>query len=189
MKVISGILKGRVIDGYNIDGTRPTMDRVKESIFGMLGNNVSDSIVLDLFAGSGNYGIEAISLNAKLVYFNDINIKCIKIIKKNLEKFNILDKSIISNMDYLKCLNYLKKNNLKFDLVFLDPPYKLDCLNDILIYLEKNNLLNINSYVIVELTNDNLKDQYNNLIKYKTRTYGEKIVYIYKYIGDKDEIK
>ncbi len=184
MKVISGILKGRNIIGYNIDGTRPTMDRVKESIFSMIQDKVKESSVLDLFSGSGNYGIEAISNGSEIVYFNDKNRECIKIIKKNLDNFNIINKSIILNLDYLKCLDYLSKNDIKFDLVFLDPPYKLDCINDILKYLIKNKLLNINAYVIVELTNNNLDDNYNNLVKIKEKHYGEKIVFIYKYMEE-----
>ena len=184
MKVISGLLKGRNIVGFNIEGTRPTMDRVKESIFSMIQDKVRDSIVLDLFSGSGNYGIEAISNGAKLIYFNDKNKECIKVIKRNLDNFNILDKSKILNLDYLKCLNYLKDNNIKLDLVFLDPPYKLDCLNEILWFLDKNKLLNLGSCVIVELTNNNLEDRYNNLIKIKEKHYGEKIVFIYKYMEE-----
>ena len=189
MKVISGILKGRNIIGYNIDGTRPTMDRVKESIFAMIGVNVRESIVLDLFAGTGNYGIEALSNYAKFVYFNDYNKKCTKVIKENLEKFNILDKAKILNMDYKKCLTFLKEEKREFDLVFLDPPYKLNVIDEIMTILEKNNLLKINSYVIVEMTYDNLKEKYNNLVRIKKRKYGEKIVYIYKNMGDLDEFE
>ena len=189
MKVISGTLKGRIINGFNIDGTRPTMDRVKESIFGMIGDKVKESIVLDLFAGSGNYGIESISNYASLVYFNDKNKECVKVIKKNLDTFNILEKSVIFNLDYLKCLELLKKKNIKFDLVFLDPPYKLICLDKILEILMKFKLLKSDSYVIVELVNDDLKDNYDSLVKFKKRVYGEKIVYIYKNMGDKCEIK
>lgn len=180
MKVISGLLKGRVIEGYNIDGTRPTMDRVKESIFAMLGDKIRDSIVLDLFAGSGNYGIEAISLGAKQVYFNDNNIEAIEVIKKNINKFQITNKSIILKNDYQKCLDNLKTSNIKFDLVFLDPPYKMNVINDILEYLVKFNLLKQDSFVVVELLNDNLNEKYNKLVKYKNRKYGDKIVYIYK---------
>lgn len=180
MKVISGLLKGRIIEGYNIDGTRPTMDRVKESIFAMIGDKVKNSIVLDLFAGSGNYGIEAISLGANKVYFNDNNIEAIKVIKKNINKFQITNKSIILKNDYQKCLDNLKTSNIKFDLVFLDPPYKMNVIDDILEYLVKFNLLKKDSFVVVELTNDNLKEKYDKLVKYKNRKYGDKIVYIYK---------
>lgn len=182
MKVISGTLKGRNILGYNIDGTRPTMDRVKESIFSMIQSKILDSVVLDLFSGTGNYGIEAISNGASFVYFNDYNKECLKIIKRNLESFNILEKGCLINLDYNKCLNSFK--NIKFDLVFLDPPYKLDCIDDILNKLIKNRLLNNDCYVIVELTIDNLKEKYDSLIRIKERHYGEKIVYIYKYMEE-----
>ena len=75
MKVISGIYKGRNILGFDLDGTRPTMDRVKESLFGMIQNNIPNSICLDLFAGSGNLGIEALSEGANFCYFCDSNHK------------------------------------------------------------------------------------------------------------------
>ena len=180
MRVISGKLKGRKILGYDISGTRPTMDRVKESVFSMIQSYIPGSIVLDLFSGSGNYGIEAISNGSKLVYFNDYNIKCIKVIKDNLTNMDVSNQSIITNFDYKKALNYYKENNIKFDLVFLDPPYKNIIINDILNYLVNNDLLNNKALVICELTN---KEEYlnNNLVLYKEKTYGEKIVLIYKY--------
>ena len=94
MKVISGSLKGRNIEGFDIIGTRPTMDRVKESVFGMIQNHLRNSVVLDLFSGSGNYGIEAISNGANKIFFNDYNKKCIKVIKNNLERFNVLKQAV-----------------------------------------------------------------------------------------------
>ena len=183
MRVISGILKGREILGYNINGTRPTMDRVKESIFSMIQNKLVHSVVLDLFAGSGNYGIECISQNAKFVYFNDKNKECIKVIKKNLVKFQILDKARILNMDYLMCLKFLMKEGIKFDLVFLDPPYKEHILESILKFLVENNLLVNGALIITEFMEEQLKNEYGNLKMIKTRTYGEKKVFIYEYIS------
>ena len=141
MRVISGKLKGRNINGYDILGTRPTMDRVKESIFSMIQSYINNSIVLDLFSGSGNYGIECISNGSKLVYFNDYNIKCVKVIKDNINRMNVIDQAIITNYDYKKALEYYKDNNIKFDLVFLDPPYKKQIINNILNYL----IMEINS--------------------------------------------
>ena len=79
MRVISGKYKGKNLIGFDIDGTRPTMDRVKESLFGIIQNNIKNSVVLDLFAGSGSLGIEAISNGASEVYFIDNNIELIKI--------------------------------------------------------------------------------------------------------------
>lgn len=180
MRVISGKLKGRNIEGFNILGTRPTMDRVKESIFSMIQNYINDAVVLDLFSGSGNYGIEAISNGAKLAYFNDHNIKCVNVIKENLTNMKVLDQGIITNYDYKKALNYYKEKNIKFDLVFLDPPYKKHIINDILNYLIENELLNNKALVICEFME---KEEYisEKIALYKEKTYGEKIVFIYKY--------
>ena len=180
MRVISGKLKGRNIKGFDIDGTRPTMDRVKESIFGMIQSYVNDSIVLDLFSGTGNLGIEAISNGARLVYFDDKNNKCTKVIKDNLENFNVLENSIITNMDYKEALNYFKNNKIKFDIVFLDPPYKERIINEILNILLENDLLNNKAIVICELT---LKEIFINdkLKLLKDKKYGDKFVLVYKY--------
>lgn len=180
MRVISGILKGRNIEGYNIDGTRPTMDRVKESIFAMIQNNIKDAIVLDLFAGSGNYGIESYSNGASFIYSNDANKKCIDIINKNINNFNIEKNFKVLCMDYIKCLNYLKDNNIKLDLVFLDPPYKMNVYNEIMKYLSINNLLNKNALIICELANNTLDEKLDNLKLIKSKKYGEKYVLIYK---------
>ena len=126
MKVISGTLKGRNIQGYDIDGTRPTMDRVKESMFAMIQEYLKDSIVLDLFSGSGNLGIEAISNGAKCTYFIDNNKEAINTINKNVTNFNIQEKSRIILSDWKKSLNDFSNQNIKFDLIFVDPPYSYD---------------------------------------------------------------
>ena len=180
MKVISGILKGRNIEGYNIEGTRPTMDRVKESIFSMIQNYINDATVLDLFAGSGNYGIEAYSNGASTIYLNDANKKCLDIIKKNLINFNVLDKFNLLCLDYMKCLNYLKDKNIKLDLVFLDPPYKMDVCKKIIDFLKENNMLNEKALVICEVTDYDLFKKVDKLTLIKNKKYGEKYVLIYK---------
>ena len=140
MKIISGKYKGRKLDGFDIDGTRPTMDRVKESLFAIIQNYISESIVLDLFAGSGNLGIEALSEGAKYAYLVDKNIKCIKTIKKNVNNIGIENVKIIHN-DYRKVL---KDINKKFDLIFLDPPYKTNCIEESIKLIDEYNLLNDN---------------------------------------------
>ena len=98
MKIISGLYKGRNIEGYDLDGTRPTMERVKESLFAIIQNNMADAVVLDLFSGSGNLGIEALSQGAKYAYLVDYNAKAAKTIKKNLDTIGIKDAEVI-NMD------------------------------------------------------------------------------------------
>jgi len=180
VKVISGSLKGRNIEGYSILGTRPTMDRVKESVFGMIQNHLRESVVLDLFSGSGNYGIEAISNGASKVFFNDYNKKCIKVIKNNLERFNVLKQAVITNLDYKKALDFYKEEGVTFDLIFLDPPYKDRIIDDILDFINNNDLLNDKGLVICELTSNDLSDTYGNLVLFKERSYGEKQVFIYQ---------
>ena len=180
MKVISGTLKGRNIIGYDIDGTRPTMDRVKESMFAMIQDYLKSSIALDLFAGSGSLGIEAISNGAKICYFNDNNPEVIKTLNKNIDNLNIKDKAKVILSDWKKSLNNFSNQNLKFDLIFVDPPYDYDVYEKILIKVSELNLLNPNGLIILEHHNLNLKDTYNNLYLYKQKKYGNKTVNIYK---------
>ena len=101
MKIISGEFKGRTIKGFDIDGTRPTMDRVKESLFGTIQNNVPSSVVLDLFAGTGNLGFEALSNRASFCYFNDLNPKCISLINKTVEELNLKEKTKILKKSFV----------------------------------------------------------------------------------------
>jgi 16S rRNA (guanine966-N2)-methyltransferase len=182
MKVISGFLKGRNILGYNIDGTRPTMDRVKESIFGSIQNYIPNSVVLDLFAGSGNLGIEAISNGAKKCYFVDNNRIAINTIRDNINTFNIKDKCNIMLNDYNKALDYYKDNNICFDIIFIDPPYKYEIIEELIYKIKKYNILNDNGLLILEFQNDNLLDIYDDYILIKKKKYGDKFVYIFKKI-------
>jgi 16S rRNA (guanine966-N2)-methyltransferase len=182
MKVISGFLKGRNILGYNIDGTRPTMDRVKESIFGSIQNYIPNSVVLDLFAGSGNLGIEAISNGAKKCYFVDNNRIAINTIRDNINTFNIKDKCNIMLNDYNKALDYYKDNNICFDIIFIDPPYKYEIIEELIYKIKKYNILNDNGLLILEFQNDNLLDKYDDYILIKKKKYGDKFVYIFKKI-------
>lgn len=181
MKIISGTLKGRKINGHNIEGTRPTMDRVKESLFGMIQDNIKDSIVLDLFAGSGNLGIEAISNGAKLAYFIDNNPEVIKVLNQNISSLDIKSKSRVVLSDWKKALNNFSKENKKFDLIFIDPPYAYDVYEKILDKVNTLNLLTEEGLLIMEHHNLNLPQEYDELALYKERNYGNKQINIYKY--------
>ena len=178
MKIISGMLKGRMIKGYDIEGTRPTMDRVKESLFGMIQNYIMESTVLDLFAGTGNLGFEAISNGAKVCYFNDKNRKCVNLIEQNTKDFNVEDKVFVTNLDYKKALDEYRQKKIKFDLIFLDPPYKMDSLNEVVKFIKDNDLINDNGLIICEV--DNLYLDINYFEKIKEKKYGDKYIVIYK---------
>ena len=180
MKVISGTLKGRKIEGYTIDGTRPTMDRVKESLFATIQNNVKNSVVLDLFAGSGQLGIEAISNGANICYFIDNNKEVIKVLNQNISNLNIKQNSKVLLSDWKKSLNEFAEKNIKFDLIFVDPPYDYNVYEKILEKVSTLNLLNKDGLIILEHSNLKFKDTYNNLTLFKERKYGNKSVNIYK---------
>lgn len=178
MRVISGTLKGKNIEGYNINGTRPTMDRVKESVFSTIQDSIKNSVVLDLFAGSGQLGIEAISNGSKLCYFIDNNKEATNTIKKNIELLNIKDKSIVLNYDYKKSLNYFKDNNIKFNIIFVDPPYDYDVLDKVISKILEYNLLEKKGILVIEHTKE-IKGDYKDLYLYKAKKYGYKYINIY----------
>ncbi len=178
MKIISGEFKGRTIKGFDIEGTRPTMDRVKESLFGTIQNYLDGAVVLDLFAGTGNLGFEALSNRAKYCYFNDKNIKCCKLIDNTIKDFNIDERSKCLNMHYNKALKFFIDNSISFDIVFLDPPYKMECLNEIIKTIVDNNLINKNGLIVCEI--DTLYLNVDYLEKIKEKKYGNKYIIIYK---------
>ena len=179
MKIISGKYKGRNLDGHNLDGTRPTMERVKESLFAIIQNHLDNAIVLDLFSGSGNLGIEALSEGASFAYLVDFNKKAAITIKNNLNNIGINEAEVI-NLDYKKALNYLKDK--KMDLIFLDPPYKTDYIEQSIKLIDEYNMLIEDGLIICE--NDSLdKIVYpENYEVVKDRKYGDKWVVILKKI-------
>lgn len=181
MRVISGIYKGKQIDGFDIDGTRPTMDRIKESMFAMIQDYIKDSICLDLFAGSGSLGIEAISNGAKETYFVDNGNEVLKILKKNLK--DIKEDYKVLELDYNKALKYFKDNNIKFDLIILDPPYHRLFINKILNYIVDNNILNNNGIIVCEYEEEKVDNDRLKLLKEKK--YGSKNVRVYAFDSEK----
>ena len=147
MRVISGIARGSKIETIDSLRTRPTLDRVKEALFNILQNDIRESIVLDLFAGSGALGIESLSRGAKKAYFCDNNIDAIKVIKRNLEKTRLIDNAEVFFGDYTKLLNKIKE---KIDIIFIDPPYKSDLGVKALKELINKELINENSIIVIE---------------------------------------
>ena len=182
MKVISGKLKGRKIVGYDIEGTRPTMDRVKESVFGSIQNYLEDAIVLDLFAGSGNLGIEAISNGSLKCYFVDNNKKCINTIQDNIKQFHIENESVVIQDDYKNALQYFYNNDIKFDIIFVDPPYQYQLMNEILNLIKEYNILNDNGIIVLEYSFDKLDEKISGYQLLKFKKYGDKYISIYKKI-------
>ncbi len=177
MRVISGQYKGKIIKGFKEKNTRPTMDRIKESLFSMIQTKVNGSQVLDLFAGSGSLGIEALSNSSKSCYFVEKDRKMFLILKSNLKNINPQEKYYLLNCDYLIALKRFAKDKLKFDLVFLDPPYKNNIfINIVLDKLIKYNLLASKGQVVCEYTGEIVIN--NNYKIIKKRDYKNKKIKI-----------
>lgn len=180
LKIISGKYKGRILKGFDIDGTRPTMDRVKESLFAMIQDYIKDAVVLDLYSGSGNLAIEALSNGAKQAYMVDNNKKAINVINDNIKMLKI-DNTNIVNLNAKDALSNFIKDKIIFDIIFLDPPYYTEELDSSLSKINDNiNILSDNGIVICETELDVNYSKYNNLVIFKTRTYGKKHVNILK---------
>ena len=181
MKIISGKYKGRVLEGFDIAGTRPTMDRVKESLFAMIQSYLEDATVLDLFAGSGNLGIEALSEGAKEIYLVDKNKKACQVIKRNVNKIGIEASDIFCG-DYKSALKKYQEQSIKFDIIFLDPPYQTDLVKKSMEVIEKYELLSKNGILVAE-SNTLDKIIYSDKLEIvKSRKYGDKVVAILKKI-------
>ena len=147
MRIISGEHKSRRLVGGKKTKVRPTSDRVKESIFNILREEVRGKRILDLFAGAGSLGIEALSRGAEWVTFVDVSTASINILKKNLENLNLESKSTILRMDGLKALNKLSQN---FQMIFADPPYLKGFVQRIIDSIVQSKVLEKNGILILE---------------------------------------
>lgn len=148
MRIISGLARGTKL--YTLEGeqTRPTLDRVKESLFNIIQNEIQGSTFLDLFSGSGAIGLEAASREAKKVILCDNSKKAIQIIKKNIEKTHLQEKIELYQLDYEELLK--NKINEELDIIYIDPPYQTDyAIKSIQIMIE-NKLINENTNIIIE---------------------------------------
>ena len=150
MRVISGTARGTKLNSIDSLNTRPTLDRVKESLFNIIQNKIEDSIVLDLFGGSGAIGIEFISRGCKKAYFCEKSHNAVKMIYQNLKKTRFENKSEIFEEDYKKCLEELRKRNIKLDIVFIDPPYEADLSAKAVDQIISADLLNKEGIIIIE---------------------------------------
>ncbi|SHG96225.1 16S rRNA (guanine(966)-N(2))-methyltransferase RsmD [Anaerosphaera aminiphila DSM 21120] len=149
MRVISGTNRGLKLDTLKGENTRPTEDRIKENVFNLLGQNFYNTNVLDLFSGSGSIGIEFLSRGAEKSYFVDNSLEAINVIKKNVKKAKLEDKSLIFKSDALTFL--MKYSDEKFDYIYLDPPYKnVNLYLKVVEYISKKNILKDTGYIVIE---------------------------------------
>ena len=176
MRIVGGIHRGRILSRVMKETTRETADMVKVAVFNMLENQCYGT-VLDLFAGSGSYGVEAISRGAEKVYFVDMERAAIKTIEMNIKMLKEETKASLHLSNYERFIENLK--DLSFDYIFLDPPYEMNIYEDVMRKLEPH--MNDDCYVICESNKKILlADEINSIHKIKDKTYGIKRITIYQ---------
>lgn len=178
--MISGEARGIRLKAQKGMDTRPTSDKVKESVFNILAPYIEDSKVLDLFSGTGNLGIEAISRGASSAYLIEKNRKCYDIIKENIIKTKLDDRIEIIIKDALSALKMFSKNGEKFDIIFMDPPYLKGFIIPCLEEIKELDLLNMEGLIIVEHDiKDIIPETIGNLVKFKEKKYGITMISFY----------
>lgn len=150
MRIISGEARGRTIVAPSGMGTRPTQDYVRESLFNIIRNDVRDARVLDLFAGTGALSLEAVSRGAALAIMVDKDHAAQACIRQNMEKTRLGDRCRLIGRDYLGAIDQLAREDAKFDLVFLDPPYRMEDTGEMAIRLMNSGLLAEHFLLVIE---------------------------------------
>lgn len=174
MRVIAG--KARRIQLKTPKGlnTRPTSDRIKETLFNIINSYLNDIRFLDLFSGSGAIGIEALSRGAKHATFVDKDRNSVNCIKENLITTKLMDAAEIINSDVIKAISLLESKDYIYNLVFVDPPYNMNIEKEILIVLENSNIINSDSIIIIESSIETKFDYIDNMRFqiFKIKEYG-----------------
>ena len=183
MRVIAGTAKRLQLKTVKGDNTRPTTDRIKETLFNMLQNDIEGCRFLDLFSGSGAIGIEALSRGAKEAVFVENNKEAINCIKENLIFTKLVNSGIVMSYDVMTAISMLEGRNAKLDIVFMDPPYNKEIEKDVLDRLKQSEIIDSDTMIIVEASLNTsfsyLRDMGYELFKekkYKTNKH----MFIYK---------
>ena len=177
MRVVGGKYRGKKLLSPLDEKTRHTLDKTRESIFNIINTRVIDSVALDLFAGSGAFGIEAISRGASKVYLNDIHNQAIKVIRENVNSLKDLTSDVsITNKDYL---TFLKENKEVFDIVFLDPPYSMKVIGEIIKVMIDNKMISSTGVFIAETLKEDVINIEYEFSKVKEYVYGKSKLTVY----------
>jgi len=183
MRIIGGKLRGKKILVPTDKSTRPLKDIVRESIFNIIEHsknefvNLNSAKVLDLFSGTGSFGIECISRGAEKVIFFENYINSIKVLKKNLDLLKLNKHSKIIEKDTYN-ISQSQLNLKKFDLIFLDPPFKDNKINQLIEKIKKMKITSKDSLIIIHRNKKIAENISNNLIISKEKNYGlSKIIF------------
>ena len=181
MRVIAGKLRSRQLKSVPTRSTRPTTDQNKENLFNIIGPYFNGGICLDLFAGSGGLGIEAISRGMDRLYSVDKQYKAFQTIRENFQSLKIEDHCFAFKMDYSKALKKFSDDGLLFDLVLLDPPYGMKINKNIVYYLLEHHMLQPGCLIVVEDLKEEAIELEGPFVLKKQQNYGITSIQIWKY--------
>lgn len=183
MKVVSGKFRGLNLKAVPGNNTRPTSAKVKEAVFSMLSPYLVEGTALDLFAGTGSLGIEAVSRGFETAYLVDKAYKAINTIKENVEKTREADSFVVIKSAATEALQKFAQDGVKFDLVFLDPPYRMKVTEQIIKDMVENDLLNEDAIIVDETDYDIDLSDFDKIDLIKEKRYKDTKVALYQFGG------
>lgn len=187
MRIIAGTRKGRKLQPIKGRSIRPTSDRIRESVFNIIGMAVGDASVLDLYAGTGAMGIEALSRGAAFAVFAEKSPYALQTIRRNIAHLDFTDRVLIVREDILKGLSLIETLGRRFNIVFMDPPYRSDCVAKTLSFLSGADIFFSDARVIAEHgVAETIPEIVGNLGLYDQRKYGKTMVsfYVTRFLPD-----
>jgi 16S rRNA (guanine966-N2)-methyltransferase len=188
LRVIAGSAKGHKLKTIKGLTTRPTSGRVKESLFNIIAGHLDHAEVLDVFAGTGSLGIEALSRGAEKAVFFDKSTECCNLIKENLAHTKLAENAEVYTADFASGIGKLHAQGRKFDLILLDPPYNKNFIQDTLKILINNDIIRDDGIIVAEHSlTDNLPAVSGRLEAIDSRKYGDTVLTIY-IVGKKEQL-
>lgn len=180
MRIISGKWKSRKLYSTKGMNTRPTSDRVKEAIFNIINHRLGSSIVLDIFAGTGSMGFEALSRGSNKVVFIEKDIGAAKVIEKNAKMLDCSGAIHILRKDVFRAISDLAESEYVFDIIFMDPPYKSNIEKDVISSIINANIMDRQGIIVVEHDyRDVMPEKIDRINKIDTRKYGNTSISFY----------
>ncbi|WP_058303871.1 16S rRNA (guanine(966)-N(2))-methyltransferase RsmD [Gorillibacterium timonense] len=182
MRVISGTAKGRSLKAVPGMGTRPTTDKVKEAVFSIIGPYFEGGAVLDLFAGTGGLGIEALSRGMEHGVFIDADRTSLEVVRHNLQTTRLEAQAEVYRNDAERALKALAKRERYFRLVFLDPPYRMKTIGELMLSMHALGLLEEGATVVAEYDSGHrYEEAYGPFHEVRKAVYGDTAVSVYRY--------
>ena len=181
MRITAGVLKNRKIKSREGRETRPTLERIKEAIFSIIGEQVVEAKFLDLYSGTGNMAIEALSRGAGRAVMIEQDKEALRIIIENINNLSLENKCRAYKNDVFRAIEILDRKNEKFDIIFMDPPYKENISAQTIEKISESNILSEEGIIISEhSTYEKLENTIGKFVKYDERDYNKKIISFYK---------